>query len=297
MSVAAASLRRGPPAGRGRAGVGDVVSRLLHARSALAGLAVLVALGAAAIAAPLLAPYDPLDQNMADFLSAPGTAHWFGTDQFGRDLFSRVLWGGRLTLQVGVIAVGIAGTIGVTLGLIAGFYGGWLDLVIMRAIDLLLAFPSVLLALGVVAILGGSLENLMIAVGIAGVPQFTRVVRAAVLSARALPYVEAARALGGPDRIIMWRHVLPNVVAPALVLATTSAAAAIITGAALSFLGLGVRPPAPEWGAMLSTGREYLRHAPWMSIFPGLAIMVAVVSINVVGDRLRDVLDPRLRID
>src|SRR5262249_27752912 len=240
---------------------------------------------------------DPLEQNMADFLVPPGPAHWFGTDQFGRDILSRIVWGGRLTLQVGVIAVAISGATGLALGLVAGYYGGWPDAVIMRLIDLLLAFPSMLLALGVVAVLGGSLGNVMIAVGIAGVPQFTRVVRAAVLGARALPYVEAARGVGCPDRTIIWRHIFPNVLAPALVLATTGGAAAIITGAALSFLGLGVRPPAPEWGAMLSTGREFLRHAPWMSIFPGLAIMLAVVSVNVGGDRLRDVLDPRLRLE
>jgi peptide/nickel transport system permease protein len=170
------------------------------------------------------------------------------------------------------------------------------DGLIMWLIDLLLAFPSMLLALGVVAVLGPSLTNVMIAVGIAGVPQFTRVVRSAVLSARSLPYVEAARAIGDSDQLIMWRHILPNVIGPAVVLATTGMAGAIITGAALSFLGLGVRPPSPEWGAMLSTGREYIRHAPWMSIFPGVAIMLAVVAINLVGDRLRDVLDPRLRV-
>jgi len=165
------------------------------------------------------------------------------------------------------------------------------------AVLTLVAWVGGLLALGVVAILGGSLPNVMIAVGIAGIPQFTRLIRAAVLALRALPFVEAARAIGCRDRVILWRHILPNVVAPALVLATTSAAGAIITGAALSFLGLGVRPPAPEWGAMLSTGREYLRHAPWMSIFPGLAIMTAVIAINVIGDRLRDLLDPRLRME
>ena len=260
-------------------------------------LSLLGVLGAAAVAAPLVSPYDPLDQNMADFLVPPGRGHWFGTDQFGRDILSRVVWGGRLTLQVGAIAVGIS----------AVGRGGAradrrvlrpvADFVIMRLIDLLLAFPSILLALGVVAILGGSLPNVMIAVGVAGVPQFTRLVRATVLALRALPFVEAARAIGCHDRVILWRHILPNVVAPALVLATTSAAGAIITGAALSFLGLGVRPPAPEWGAMLSTGREFLRHAPWMSIFPGLAIMVAVIAINVVGDRFRDLLDPRLRME
>jgi peptide/nickel transport system permease protein len=271
--------------------------RLGRHGSAAAGMAVLAALVAAAAGAPLVSPYDPLEQNMADFLVGPSPAHWFGTDQFGRDIFSRVVWGGRLTLQVGVVAVGISGGAGVVLGLTAGYYGGWVDGIVMRVIDLMLAFPSILLALGVVAILGGSLPNVMIAVGIAGIPQFTRVVRAAVLATSALPYVEAARAVGGPDRYILGRHILPNVLPPALVMATTGAAAAIITGAALSFLGLGVRPPAPEWGAMLSTGREYLRHAPWMSIFPGLAIMLAVISINVVGDRLRDVLDPRLRVD
>jgi peptide/nickel transport system permease protein len=273
------------------------LTRLARTPTAVTGLVVLAAMVGAAIGAPVVAPYDPLEQNMADFLVGPGPAHWFGTDQFGRDIFSRVVWGGRLTLQVGVIAMAISGAVGLVLGLAAGYYGGWADGTIMRLIDLLLAFPSMLLALGVVAILGGSLANVMIAVGIAGVPAFTRVVRSAVLGARALPYVEAARGVGCPDRTIMWRHILPNVLAPALVMATTGGAAAIITGAALSFLGLGVRPPAPEWGAMLSTGREYLRHAPWMSIFPGLAIVLAVVSINLVGDRLRDVLDPRLRID
>jgi peptide/nickel transport system permease protein len=283
-------MRTRPPAA-------EAVVRLVRHSTAVTGLALLAGMVGAALAAPLVTPYDPLEQNMADFLVGPGREHWFGTDQFGRDIFSRVVWGGRLTLQVGLIAIGISGTVGLALGLVAGYYGGWADGVIMRLIDLLLAFPSMLLALGVVAILGGSLANVMIAVGIAGVPQFTRVVRAAVLGARALPYVEAARGVGCPDRLIMWRHILPNVLAPALVMATTGGAAAIITGAALSFLGLGVRPPAPEWGAMLSTGREYLRHAPWMSIFPGLAIMLAVVSINVVGDRLRDVLDPRLRIE
>jgi peptide/nickel transport system permease protein len=281
----------------GRGPGGEAMRRFLRTPSAVVALSLLGALGAAAIAAPLVSPYDPLDQNMADFLAPPGRSHWFGTDQFGRDILSRVVWGGRLTLQVGAIAVGISGVAGVVLGLTAGFYGRWPDFVIMRLIDLLLAFPSILLALGVVAILGGSLPNVMIAVGVAGVPQFTRLVRATVLAVRALPFVEAARAIGCRDRAILWRHILPNVVAPALVLATTSAAGAIITGAALSFLGLGVRPPAPEWGAMLSTGREYLRHAPWMSIFPGLAIMVAVIAINVVGDRFRDLLDPRLRME
>jgi peptide/nickel transport system permease protein len=284
-------------AGEGRRARPDAVRRLLQVPSTAVALVVIAALGLAALCAPFVSPYDPLDQNMADFLSAPGARHWFGTDQFGRDILSRVIWGGRLTLQVGVIAVAISAAIGIPLGLTAGFYGRAADFVIMRAIDLLLAFPGILLALGVVAVLGGSLANVMIAVGIAGVPQFTRIVRAAVLGVRALPYVEAAQGIGCADRVILWRHVLPNVVAPAMVLATTSGAGAIITGAALSFLGLGARPPAPEWGAMLSTGREYLRHAPWMSVFPGLAIMVAVIAINVVGDRLRDVLDPRLRLD
>lgn len=282
---------------RGRGPGQEALRRFLRTPSSALALAVLGILVGAAVAAPLTSPYDPLEQNMADFLAAPGRAHWFGTDQFGRDILSRVIWGGRLTLQVGAIAVGISGAVGVTLGLTAGFYGRWLDFVVMRLVDLLLAFPTILLALGVVAILGGSLPNVMIAVGIAGIPQFTRLVRATVLAIRSLPYVEAARAVGCRDRAVVWRHILPNVVAPALVLATTSGAGAIITGAALSFLGLGARPPAPEWGAMLSTGREFLRHAPWMSIFPGLAIMAAVVAINVIGDRLRDLLDPRLRMD
>jgi peptide/nickel transport system permease protein len=297
MSTMAAALPAVRSRDRSRPPAVDVAARLVRRPSAALSLAVLAVMAGAAVAAPLVSPYDPFEQNMGDFLVPPGPAHWFGTDQFGRDIFSRVVWGGRLTLQVGVIAVSISGAVGLVLGLAAGYYGRWVDAVIMRLIDLLLAFPSMLLALGVVAVLGGSLANVMIAVGIAGVPQFTRVVRSAVLSAKALPYVEAARGVGCPDTTIIRRHLFPNVLAPALVLATTGGAAAIITGAALSYLGLGVRPPAPEWGAMLSTGREYLRHAPWMSIFPGLAIMLAVIAINVVGDRLRDVLDPRLRID
>jgi peptide/nickel transport system permease protein len=271
--------------------------RLARLPSATAAAIVLAVLIVASVAAPFISPYDPVMQNMADFLEGPSPAHWFGTDQFGRDLLSRVLWGGQVTLQVGVIAVSISAAVGIAFGLLAGYYGGWPDMAVMRFMDLLLAFPSMLLALSVIAVLGSSVTNLMIAVGISGIPQFTRVVRSAALTVRTQPYVEAARVLGCPDLQIMSRHIFPNVLAPAIVMATTGVAAAIITGAALSFLGLGIRPPAPEWGALLSTGREYLRHAPWMSIFPGLAIMLAVVAINLLGDGIRDAFDPRLRID
>jgi peptide/nickel transport system permease protein len=285
------------PRPRARPWTVDVLLRLVRLPSALFGLAVLAVLALAALTAPIVSPYDPVEQNFNDLLVGPRPDHPFGTDQFGRDIFSRVIWGGRVTLQVGLIAVAISAALGLPLGLAAGYHGSWVDMLITRFMDLVLAFPSMLLALGVIAILGSSLTTLMIAVGIAGVPQFTRVVRSAVLATRSQPFVEAARVAGCPDGQIMWRHILPNVLAPAVVLATTGVAAAIITGAALSFLGLGVRPPSPEWGAMLSTGREFLRHAPWMSIFPGLAIMLAVLAINLVGDGLRDALDPRLRID
>jgi peptide/nickel transport system permease protein len=280
-----------------RSWLAQTMLRVFRLPSARIGLAILIVMTVGAIAAPLVSPYDPIEQDFNDLLVGPSLGHLFGTDQFGRDIFSRVIWGGRITLQVGLIAVSISAAVGLPLGLAAGYYGSWVDTIISRFMDMVLAFPSMLLALGVIAILGSSTTTLMIAVGISGVPQFTRLVRSAVITTRELTFVEAARVAGCPDSLIMWRHILPNVLAPAIVLATTGVAAAIITGAALSFLGLGVRPPASEWGAMLSTGREFLRHAPWMSIFPGAAIMLAVLSINLVGDGLRDALDPRLRIE
>jgi ABC-type dipeptide/oligopeptide/nickel transport system permease subunit len=218
-----------------------------------------------------------------------------GTDLLGRDILSRVIWGARLSLLIGLVSVCIGATIGTLLGLVAGFYGGWIDTVTMRVADAMLAFPGILLALTIIAALGTGITNVMIAVGVATIPEYARLTRGSVLSAKENLYVEAARVLGCPGSRIMFRHVLPNVVAPVIVLSTLRFGIAILTASGLSFLGLGAQPPTPEWGLMVSMGREYLGKAWWMSTFPGLAITVTVVAINLVGDGLREALDPSLR--
>jgi peptide/nickel transport system permease protein len=273
----------------------DAFRRLLRNRGAVTGLVILALLTLMAIFAPLIAPDEPNVMVPVDALAAPSLEHLFGTDQFGRDILSRIIFGARLSLQVGFIAVGIASIIGITLGVIAGYYGRWIDGTIGILIDIMLAFPGILLALAIVAILGPSLLNLMVAVGIAAVPTYTRLVRGTVLATKSLTYIEAARVVGAKDRTIMFRHILPNVIAPAIVLATLGIGGAILVGAALSFLGLGAKPPESEWGAMLSSGRNFLQQAWWITLFPGLAIMITVLSINLLGDGLRDALDPRLR--
>jgi peptide/nickel transport system permease protein len=270
--------------------------RLLRSRSAVVGGALLLAMSLAILLAPALSPYDPIRTNQRDPLEPPSTAHLMGTDRFGRDILSRVLWGGRISLAVGVVSVSIAACSGIVLGLAAGYYGRRADAVIMRLTDLLLAFPGILLALAIIATLGSSLPNLMIAVGIAAIPEYIRITRGTVLSLVEQEYVLAARVVGCRDDAVIFKHILPNVTAPLIVLATLGTAGAIITGSALSFLGLGIRPPAPEWGNMLAEGREFLQYAWWVAFFPGLAIMVAVLAINLLGDGLRDALDPRLRL-
>ncbi len=272
-----------------------VSRRLLRNRGALIGLAILALLALMALVARFVAPYEPNVMAPAQALQGPSSQHLFGTDQFGRDILSRIMYGARLSFQVGFIAVGIALVCGVVLGLLAGYYGRWVDATITMLIDIMLAFPGILLALAIVAVLGPSLLNLMVAVGIAAVPSYTRLVRGAVLATKEQAYVEAARVIGVSDRAIMFRHILPNVLAPVIVLATLGIGGAILVGAALSFLGLGAKPPTPEWGAMLSQGRNYLSIAWWITLFPGLAIMVTVLSINMLGDGLRDALDPRLK--
>lgn len=272
-----------------------VLRRLGKNRAALAAGVVFLLIVLAAIFAPLVAPYSPNEQQFADYLLPPSRTHLFGTDEQGRDMFSRAVYGGRVSLQIGIIAVTIAASGGMILGLMAGYFGRTVDALIMRLMDIMLAFPEILLALALVAILGPALTSVMIAVGISSIPHYARVTRASVLEAREAEYVEAAHVVGCTSWRVVFRHLLPNAIAPVLVLATTGTAAAIITGAALSFLGLGVQPPTPEWGNMLSGGRDYLRHAPWLTIFPGIAIMVTVVAINIVGDGLRDALDPRLK--
>jgi peptide/nickel transport system permease protein len=273
----------------------DALHRLSRNPGAIAGAIVLIVMILLAILAPIIAPYDPIAQDSAAIRAAPSAKHLFGADTFGRDIFSRVLYGGRMSLPVGFVAVSITAVIGVALGLIAGYYGGRIDTIVMRWVDLMLAFPGILLAMALVAILGTSLFNLMLAVGIAAIPEYTRVVRGTVLSVREAEYVMAARVSGTRDRAIVLRHILPNVLPPVIVLATLGIAGAIILGSTLSFLGLGIKPPTPEWGNMLSDGRSMIRHQWWVSFFPGLAIMLTVLAINLLGDGLRDALDPRLR--
>lgn len=270
--------------------------RLARNPSAVIGLSVLLVIVLATLLAPLISPYDPIKTNQRLSLSAPSPDHWMGTDRFGRDIFSRVLWAGQASLPIGIVSVIIGVLFGVTVGLFAGYYGGWFDAVSMRVVDLLLAFPGILLALAIIAVLGGSLTNLMIAVGIASIPEYVRITRGSVLSVKQREFVMAARVVGCRGPWIMLRHILPNAFAPLIVLATLGMAAAIITGSALSFLGLGIKPPTPEWGNMLAEGREFLERAPWVAFFPGAAIMLTVLSINLVGDGLRDTLDPRMRV-
>jgi ABC-type dipeptide/oligopeptide/nickel transport system permease subunit len=273
-----------------------VLRRLLRRRrAAIAGLAILGVVSVVAVLAPWLAPHDPIKIDPMAALTPPGPAYPLGTDQYGRDILSRVMVGARLSLATGLGAVAIALATGVVLGLSSGVVGGWPDLLFMRLVDIMMAFPSILMALVVVAVLGQGTLNVMVAVGVSLIPTFVRLVRGDVLSVKENPYVEAARALGCGPRQLALRHVLPNVLAPVIVLSTVAIAWSIILGASLSFLGLGPRPPIPEWGIDLSNGRNYLLRAWWISSAPGLCIMLTVVAVNLVGDALRDELDPRLR--
>lgn len=267
--------------------------RLRQNRLSVVGLALIAGFLLLAFAAPLIAPADPMRQALYNRLSPPTLAHPFGTDDFGRDILSRVIYGARISLRVGVVAVLIALVLGTGIGLVAGYWRGWIDQVLMRVMDLLLAFPSILLAIGIVAILGPGLENAMLAVGIVAVPQYARLVRASVLTVRETDYVLAARALGASDVRILTIAILPNCLAPLIVQATLGLATAILDAAGLSFLGLGAQPPTPEWGAMLSQGRELIVRAPWVLTFPGGAIFLTVLAFNLVGDGLRDALDPK----
>lgn len=269
--------------------------RLRQHRLALVGAAMLVLLLLAALGANLVAPYDPLKMEMADRLQGPSLRHPFGTDDFGRDVLSRIIHGARISLKVGGTAVGIATAAGVSLGLVSGYMGGPVDNWVMRVMDVLLAFPAILLAIAIMAILGPSTVNVMIAIGIVYIPVFARIVRGSVLAVKENDYVEAARAIGVRDLGIMLRHVLPNAMDAIIVQISLALAFSILAEASLSFLGLGTQPPEPSWGSMLSFGREYITEAPWLTVFPGLAIFVTVFSLNLVGDGLRDALDPRLK--
>lgn len=281
-----------PTATRPRKGA---LRRALRHPLIVTGGLILALIGVAALFGPQLAPYDPDLMDFTATFAPPGPAHLFGTDEFGRDIFSRVLYGAAVSYRVALVAVLISATFGVLLGALAGFFGGWPDEVIMRFMDILFAFPAVLLAITVMAILGRGATNAMIAIAIVYIPIFARVTRGAVLSVRGRDFVGAARALGRGDGAILFKHVLPNALGPIIVQTSLSLAFAILAEAALSYFGLGTQPPDASWGRMLSEGRAYFAQAPWMGIFPGLAIMLSVMGFNFVGDGLRDLLDPRLK--
>jgi peptide/nickel transport system permease protein len=278
-------------------------ARLTRDASAVAGLLVVAATIVIAILAPVLSPADPVKNQLLERLTPPmwvagGTPrHPLGTDTLGRDVTSRLLYGARVSLVVGLSAVAIAGVIGVALGLVAGYYRGWLDDVLMRLGDVQLAFPVLVLAIALLAVVGASLLNVVLVLGITGWITYARIVRGETLSLSTRDFVEAARAMGAPDRHVIWRHILPNVLPPITVVATFSVARIVIAEASLSFLGLGLPPPAPSWGAMLDEGRNYITTGWWLALFPGLAILILVLGINLLGDWLRDVLDPRLERD
>ncbi len=264
-------------------------------RGAVLGLLIILFTIVVALSAPQIAPYDPYEQNWRNRMEPPSGEHWLGTDEHGRDQLSRIIYGSRYALTIGLISVAIGLVAGGFLGLIAGFFGGILDNLIMRLMDIMMAFPGILLALGLVAALGPGLYNVMIAVGIWSIPLFSRLVRGTVLSVRENDFVQGARALGASNFRILARHILPNIIPPILVLSTLRLATALLSAAALSFLGLGAQPPQPDWGAMLSQARQHIHSSPHLSLFPGLAIMSLVLSFNMLGDGLRDALDPRLK--
>ncbi len=274
----------------------DSLKRFFRHPTGVLGLIIISFLVVVSLLAPILKPYDPSrDRDLRARLAPPSAERWFGADELGRDLFTRVLHGGRISLRVGLIAVTFAVVTGTILGLLAGYVGGWVDLVIVWMMDILLAFPGILLAIAIVATLGPSLTNALIAIAITQIPIYTRIVRSVVMSVRQSEFVQAARALGSGSLRVVLKHVLPNSLAPLIVQLTLSIGTAILDVAALGFLGLGAQPPAPEWGLMIRDGFSQFLRAPWMSIFPGIAIFLSVVGFNLLGDAVRDVLDPRLR--
>ena len=277
---------------RGRRTVRRALQRNPIAMAALVGLVLLVL---AVILAPLIVPIPPNAHDYEHLLEPPSRAHPFGTDDLGRDIFSRVLWGGRESLRVAVMAMVVAMSGGIVVGLISGYFGGWVDTLIMRIVDVLLAFPTILLLLSIVAALGPNLRTVLIALGLSTIPGFSRLVRGSVLAAKNYEYVTAARVLGASDAYIMFTQILPNIMPPLIIYATVGLGSAILVTAGLSYIGLGAQPPSPEWGAMLNAGRTPLRDAWWISVFPGLAIFLTVLFVNLLSDGLRDALDPKLR--
>jgi peptide/nickel transport system permease protein len=281
---------------RGRSPARDALRRLRRDYMALAGIAFLLVVALVSLLAPVLAPRDPIETNLSQRLAPIGAPDYpLGADELGRDILSRLIWGGRISLLVGFSAVTVAMLLGIVVGLASGYFGRWVDSVFMRLIDILMAFPAILLAITIVASLGPGLRNAMLAVAVVGIPYYARIVRGSVLSLREQEFVQAARVVGASDSRIIFRHILPNTLAPLIVAATLDVGWMIMAAAGLSFLGLGAQPPTAEWGVMLSTGRQFIRNAPHLSILPGLAIFLVVLALNFLGDGLRDALDPRLR--
>lgn len=278
-----------------RSPLGEFWRKFLRRRTAVVAGFCLLLLAAAAAAAPWIAPYDPAGFDYDRVLEGPSWAHWAGTDSYGRDIFSRILWGARISLSVGLLSVLLGGIVGITLGLISGFRGGFIDSLIMRLCDVLLAFPGILLAIGIVAVLGPGIENVVYAVAIFSIPVFARLVRGSTLSLKQAVYVDAARAIGVRDRMLMLRHILPGTLPSVIVYLSMRIGTSILTAASLSFIGLGAQPPSPEWGAMLADGRSYIGVASHVTFYPGLAIFITVLAFNLLGDGLRDALDPKLR--
>lgn len=273
--------------------LGDIWKRLRKNKLAVLGLVIITVIVLVAVFADFIAPYSYDQQDLMICFQGPSLQHWFGTDEFGRDIFSRVVYGARISLLIGFVAVAIAMVIGVLLGAFSGYYGDKVDNVIMRLMDILLSIPQIILAIAIVAVLGNGLFNLMLAVGISSIPHYARIVRASVLSVKDQEFIEAAKAAGSSDLRIIFKHIIPNCLAPIIVQATLGVAMAILTAAGLSFVGLGISPPTPEWGSMLSSGRSYIRDYSYMTMFPGLAIMLTIFALNVLGDGLRDALDPK----
>ena len=269
--------------------------RLADNRFAVAGGVVVLLLLVASLLAPLIVPFSPNEINAWEVLDPPSLRHWFGTDDLGRDVFSRVIYGARISLLVGFVAAGIAVLIGTLIGLLAGFYGGWTDSLLMRVVDIMFCFPAFFLILAVITFLRPSIWYIMIIIGLTGWMGVARLVRAEVLSIREMDYIMAARCIGCSDRRLIFRHILPNAVSPALVAATLGIAGAILTESALSFLGIGVQPPTPSWGNILTSGKDYIEFAWWLSLFPGLAILVTVLAYNLLGEGVRDAMDPRVK--
>lgn len=270
--------------------------RFIKNKLAVIGCAIVLLLFIASMAAPLLAPYDPSDIDIKQILMGPSSAHLLGTDQLGRDVLSRMIWGSRISLKVGFIAVGISTAIGIVFGALSGYYGGWTDGLMMRFVDIMLCFPAFFLILAVIAFLEPSIWNIMVVIGITGWMGIARLVRAEFLSLKEREFVLSAKALGASDMRIIFRHILPNAMAPILVSATLGIAGAILTESALSFLGIGVQPPTPSWGNILTAGKDNIEIAWWLSLFPGLAILITVLGYNLLGEGIRDSLDPRLKV-